>query len=83
MDKKTKAKAVKIEDLYKGELKRFGSVLRGLCPFHKDSGTPNFTVYPQTNSCYCFKGCGGGDSIWFYMKLKKVDFKTAIKELAR
>ncbi len=26
-------------------------------------------------------GCGGGDIISFWMKLKSVDYKTAVKEL--
>ena len=37
-------------------LKRAGSNLKGLCPFHSEK-TPSFTVYPQDNSFYCF-GCG-------------------------
>ena len=83
MDLKTKAKAVKIERIFPGEVKPFGGILRGKCPIHKDSGTPNFTIYPKTNSWFCFR-CGfGGDSIAFWMRWKDVDFKTAIKELAK
>ena len=48
-------------------LKRAGSNLKGLCPFHSEK-TPSFTVYPQDNSFYCF-GCGaGGDVITFIKK---------------
>ena len=34
-------------------LKRAGSNLKGLCPFHSEK-TPSFTVYPADNSFYCF-----------------------------
>lgn len=83
MDKKTKAKAVKIEDLYpyKSELRRFGSKLRGRCPFHDDKEEPNFFIYTETNTWYCFKGCGGGDSIQFFIKFHNVSFKEALKKM--
>lgn len=81
--KKAKAKRVKITSLYQGELKNVSNLLRGKCPFHKDLHTPNFYIYPETNTWCCFAGCGGGDSISFYMKLKGVDFKQAVKELSK
>ena len=83
MDKKTKAKAIKIETLYDGELKQISGVLRGACPFHHDTGTPNFTIYPKTNTWYCFR-CGvGGDSIKFYQMKHECDFKTALEVLGK
>jgi DNA primase len=83
MDKKEKAKTVKIETLYPFEkgLRLYGNKLRGMCPFHKDATNPNFFIYIQTNSWYCFAGCGGGDVISFLMKLDNLDFKEAVKEL--
>jgi DNA primase len=78
---KEQAKKIPIQDLYRGELKKFGNILRGKCPFHDDSGTPNFTIYPETNSFYCFREGVGGDSIKFFMLLKDVDFKTALEEM--
>ena len=39
-------------------LKRRGKNLVGLCPFHNEK-TPSFTVYPDSQSFYCF-GCGAG-----------------------
>lgn len=43
-------------------LKRSGQRFKGCCPFHSEE-TPSFTVYPDTQSFYCF-GCGiGGDVI--------------------
>ena len=43
-------------------LKKRGNTYVGLCPFHNEK-TPSFTVYPATQSFYCF-GCGaGGDAV--------------------
>ena len=63
------------------ELKRNGRVYQGLCPFHSDSN-PSFTIYPNTNSCYCF-GCKKGGTIFDFVMLKEgVDFKQALEILA-
>ncbi len=62
-------------------LKRRGSNLVGLCPFHNEK-TPSFTVYPENGSYYCF-GCGqGGDIITFTMKMENLDYIDAIRRLA-
>ena len=62
-------------------LKRAGSNLKGLCPFHSEK-SPSFTVYPQDNSFYCF-GCGaGGDAITFVRKRENLDYPDAIEFLA-
>ncbi len=62
-------------------LKRAGSNLKGLCPFHSEK-TPSFTVYPQDNSFYCF-GCGvGGDAISFIRKKENLDYPDAVEFLA-
>ena len=43
-------------------LKRAGANFNGLCPYHSEK-SPSFTVFPGTQSFYCF-GCGaGGDAI--------------------
>ena len=81
MDLKEKAKQKKIEDLFPGQLKRYGKVLRGLCPIHQDKSNPNFTIYPETNSFFCFSCRAGGDVIKFWMLYKEIDFKQAIREL--
>ena len=63
-------------------LKRAGSNLKGLCPFHSEK-SPSFTVYPADNSFYCF-GCGvGGDAISFVMKMENVDYPDAVQILAK
>ena len=62
-------------------LKRAGSNLNGLCPFHSEK-TPSFTVFPATKSFYCF-GCGaGGDVITFVMKAENLDYADALHNLA-
>lgn len=63
-------------------LKRRGATLVGLCPFHNEK-TPSFTVYPATQSFYCF-GCGaGGDTITFLKKIENLDYLDAVKTLAQ
>lgn len=63
-------------------LKRAGSNLKGLCPFHSEK-TPSFTVYPGTQSFYCF-GCGaGGDVINFVMRTENLDYVAAVETLAK
>ncbi len=63
-------------------LKRTGVNLKGLCPFHSEK-TPSFTVYPGTQSYYCF-GCGAaGDVITFVMKEENLDYRNALEFLAR
>lgn len=63
-------------------LKRRGATLVGFCPFHNEK-TPSFTVYPATQSFYCF-GCGaGGDAITFLKKIENLDYLDAVKTLAQ
>ena len=63
-------------------LKRAGSNYNGLCPFHSEK-TPSFTVFPGTQSFYCF-GCGaGGDVITFLMKSENLDYVAAVETLAK
>ncbi len=63
-------------------LKRAGSNVKGLCPFHSEK-TPSFVVYKDTQSFYCF-GCGaGGDVISFIMRQENLDYVSAVEFLAR
>ena len=63
------------------QLKRAGSSLKGLCPFHKEK-TPSFHVNPQRQIFHCF-GCDkGGDVFRFIMEYENVDFPTAARLLA-
>lgn len=73
-----------IQSLISGyvSLKRAGSNLKGLCPFHSEK-SPSFTVYPANNSFYCF-GCGaGGDQVSFVMRAEHLDYPDAIEFLAK
>ena len=63
-------------------LKRAGSNLKGLCPFHSEK-SPSFTVYPADNSFYCF-GCGiGGNAITFIRQIEHLDYPDAVEFLAK
>ena len=63
-------------------LKRASANLKGLCPFNSEK-SPSFTVYPASNSFYCF-GCGaGGDQVNFIMRMERLDYPDAIEFLAK
>jgi len=62
-------------------LKRSGSSMQGLCPFH-DEKTPSFSVSPAKNIFKCF-GCGrAGDSVGFVMEHEQFSFVEALRYLA-
>lgn len=64
------------------KLKRRGSNLIGLCPFHNEK-TPSFTVSPAKALFKCF-GCGkGGDVASFVMEHEHMSYPEALKYLAR
>lgn len=53
----------------------------GLCPFHDDHH-PSLSINLRSGLWNCLAGCGGGDVFSFYQRLKGVDFKTALSEIA-
>ena len=62
-------------------LKKSGSSLKGLCPFHREK-TPSFMVNPERQIFKCF-GCGvGGNVFSFVMKIENIDFPEAVRILA-
>jgi DNA primase len=62
-------------------LKRAGTNMKGLCPFHSEK-TPSFMVNPERQTFHCF-GCGeGGDVLSFVTKYYNLSFPEALKELA-
>lgn len=63
-------------------LKRSGSSLVGLCPFHPDS-KPSMTVTDSKGMFKCFACGAGGDHIKFVMDYKKLEFVEALKECAQ
>lgn len=63
------------------QLKKRGRISVGLCPFHSEK-TGSFTVYPDSQSFYCF-GCGaGGDVVGFIRRIENLEYVEAIKFLA-
>ncbi len=61
------------------ELKRAGSNLVGVCPFHSER-SPSFTVFEDHFHCF---GCSaGGDVITFIMRMENLEYRDAIQFLA-
>ena len=75
--------AVRIEEIVGDyvSLKRRGTNMMGLCPFH-DEKTPSFTVSPAKGIYKCF-GCGkGGNAINFIMEIEQISYYEALKQVA-
>jgi len=63
-------------------LKRRGSNLLGLCPFHQEK-SPSFTVSPSKGIFKCF-GCGkAGDAAKFIMEHEHASYPEALRYLAK
>jgi DNA primase len=62
-------------------LKKAGTTLKGLCPFHGEK-TPSFVVTPARDTWHCF-GCGKhGDIFTFLMERDGLAFPEALAQLA-
>ncbi|HTK60330.1 MAG TPA: CHC2 zinc finger domain-containing protein, partial [Candidatus Baltobacteraceae bacterium] len=59
-----------------------GQSLKGLCPFPGEK-TPSFYAHRDKQFWHCFGCSEGGDVFTFYQKMENVDFRDALKELAR
>jgi DNA primase len=65
------------------QLKRSGRNYSGFCPFHSNTRTPAFVVFPDTGTWRCFGHCAeGGDIFKYVMKREGVDFPEALRLLA-
>jgi DNA primase len=65
------------------KLRRAGRNHTGFCPFHSNTRTPAFVVWPESGTWRCFGECNeGGDIFKFVMKKEGVDFKEALRRLA-
>lgn len=63
------------------QLKKAGTTLKGLCPFHGEK-TPSFVVTPVRDTWHCF-GCGKhGDIFTFVMERDGLAFPEALALLA-
>jgi DNA primase len=66
------------------QLRKSGRNYSGFCPFHANTKTPSFYVFPETQTWRCFGACSeGGDVFSFAMKKNGWDFKEALVELAK
>lgn len=63
-------------------LRRSGRSFVGFCPFHPNTRTPAFYVYPDTQSFYCFGCHASGTAFDFVMRKQGLDFKGALELLA-
>jgi DNA primase len=64
------------------QLKRAGRNLKACCPFH-DEKTPSFNVNPEKQIFKCF-GCGAGGSVFdFVMRIEKLTFAEALRQMAK
>jgi len=65
------------------KLRHSGKNYTGFCPFHANTKTPAFVVFPDTQTWRCFGQCNeGGDLFNFVMKREGWDFQETLRRLA-
>ena len=65
------------------KLRHAGKNYTGFCPFHTNTKTPAFVVFPDTQTWRCFGQCNeGGDIFSFVMKREGWDFPETLHHLA-
>jgi DNA primase len=64
------------------QLRKSGRNFVGFCPFHSNTRTPAFTVYPESQSYHCFGCKASGTAFDFVMARQGLDFPSALKQLA-
>ena len=65
------------------KLRRSGKNYTGFCPFHPNTRTPAFVVFPESGTWRCFGQCNeGGDIFKYMMKKEGWDFPEALRRLA-
>jgi len=65
------------------KLRKTGKNYSGFCPFHPNTRTPAFVVFPDSGNWRCFGACNeGGDIFKFVMKKEGWDFPEALRRLA-
>lgn len=63
-------------------LRRSGSNLFGLCPFHGEK-TASFSVAPDKGIYYCFGCHKGGNAVNFMMEVEGLSYPDAVRSLAK
>ena len=63
------------------DLRRSGSSLKGLCPFHSDRN-PSFHVYPDSGNCICYSCGWRGDALDYLEQAEGLGFTDALPRLA-
>ena len=63
-------------------LRRSGSNLFGLCPFHGEK-TASFSVAPDKGIYYCFGCHKGGSAVNFMMEIEGLSYPDAVRALAK
>lgn len=65
------------------KLRRAGKNYTGFCPFHPNTRTPAFVIFPETGTWRCFGQCNeGGDIFKYVMKKEGWDFVETLRHLA-
>jgi DNA primase len=65
------------------KLRKSGKNYTGFCPFHANTRTPAFAVFPDSGTWRCFGACNeGGDVFSFLMKKEGWDFAETLRYLA-
>jgi DNA primase len=65
------------------KLRKSGKNYTGFCPFHPNTRTPAFAVFPDSGTWRCFGACNeGGDAFSFLMKKEGWDFSETLRYLA-
>lgn len=64
-------------------LRKSGRNFVGFCPFHTNTNTPAFYVFPDTQSYHCF-GCKASGTVFdFVMQREGIEFRGALEQLAQ
>jgi DNA primase len=65
------------------KLRKTGKNYTGFCPFHANTRTPAFVVFPDSGTWRCFGQCNeGGDIFRYVMKKEGWDFPETLRHLA-
>ncbi len=72
---------VELVEKYHLELTKQGNLFVTYCPFHRDENRPNFTIYVETDSYYCYTCSKGGNAIDFFARMEGITYAQAEQRL--